>query len=201
MGWVAPRCIRGGISRRIRTHGPSVRRCTTSDVPAAFTGPGPEVLAPRWAQSHWISFALSVPPASAPCTGFLFSRVPSRPVQGELLKLYCRALKRRERRKNNMTLLPSRRKRSWSGRTGLSWYLGTRAPGVRQRNLRPFPELETLSRVMEGLKYDLETLSFECSDNKPFTTYHFHPDKDWIIPLEDYESMWHTCKLCVLSYN
>jgi len=24
---------------------------------------GPEVLAPRWAQSHWISFALFVPPA------------------------------------------------------------------------------------------------------------------------------------------
>lgn len=39
----------------------------------------------------------------SPCSPLFFSRGS----QGELLKLYCWALKRRKRRKNNMTLLPS----------------------------------------------------------------------------------------------
>lgn len=49
-----------------------------------------------------------------------------------------------------------------------------------------------------GIKYDLKTLTFQCFDNKPFTIVSFSADKGWIIPPK---SMWHTCKLCVLSYN
>lgn len=125
MGWVA-RCIRGGISPP-HPDPWTVRRCTTSDVPAVYGTPdggsgaalGTKsldlVLLIRSSFPPSLSLYLSLslfhvcehlPPRRelpSPCSPLFFSRGS----QGELLKLYCWALKRRKRRKNNMTLLPS----------------------------------------------------------------------------------------------
>lgn len=113
MGWVA-RCIRGGISPP-HPDPWTVRRCTTSDVPAVYGTPDGGSGAALGTKSLEISFSLSVPLSRAshrreiPPASFylLLSLSRIRGSQGELLKLYCRALKRRKRRKNNMTLLPS----------------------------------------------------------------------------------------------
>lgn len=164
MGWVAPRCIRGGISRRIRTHGPSVRRCTTSDVPAAFTGPRaggsgaalgtksldlvrlirPSRSVHRQRIVHWL------PLLSRSIAGRI----------GRVVKVILPGVKATRTSQKQYDFIAI----GWDEREAevvalvslsLSWYLGTRAPGVRQRNLRQFPELEALSqkrRVMEGIK-------------------------------------------------
>lgn len=60
-------------SRRIRTHGPSVQRCTTSDVPTLVFHRVGGSGAALGTKSLWISLAISVPPSRA---NFFFPLVP-----------------------------------------------------------------------------------------------------------------------------
>jgi len=118
---------------------------------------GPEVLAPRWAQSRWISFALSVPPARtsparrAPASSALAFHHGSR-MGGRVVKVILPGVKATQTSQNLIAIDPDERE-AGSG-DGLSWYLRTREPGVCQGNLRQFPKLEASSRkrVMEQVE-------------------------------------------------
>lgn len=139
MGWVV-RCIRGGISRRIRTHGPSddVQRWT---VPWC-TG--------TW-RRFWRRIGHKVTGISRPLYPSLLF-LPLAPFSlsvswQELLRLYCWALKQRERRKNNTTLLPDCGTGwKWRGFTAipaLPRYLHSpseEAAGVRQKTRDAFTD-------------------------------------------------------------
>jgi len=82
----------------------------------------------------------------------------------------------------------------------LSWYLGTRAPGVRQRKLATVSW--TGSSVAKetsygGIKNYLKSLSFQCSK---VVVSHFHHDEDSTCRLKITDQC-DARKLCVLSYD
>lgn len=105
MGWVA-RCIRGGISP------PHPDRPTMYNVRRSCGVRDPDGGSGAALGTKSLDLVLPYPSLSRSRAGFFLSSLAlllPRGSQGELLKLYCRALKRRKRRKNNMTLLPSAR--------------------------------------------------------------------------------------------
>lgn len=104
---------------------------TMYNVRRSHGAPGPaKVLAPYWAQSHRERSLFVRPRPLLP----LSVSVPSGPARGELLRLYCRALKQCKRRKNNTTLLPGTEPREEVARDGtrvallaLAIYRGSRS--------------------------------------------------------------------------
>lgn len=108
MGWVASRCIRGGIpgpaaSGLMDRSSDDVQRPTF--LRWCFTRP--KVLAPRWAQSHSGSRS-PYPSLPGRVAGQLLLSARSARLVGRVVKVILPGVKAtRARRKNNMTLLPS----------------------------------------------------------------------------------------------